>query len=74
MIPVSAVDRRLTSNSEAEDAYVADGEDGVMEALSGSADVLLQCSCRRAQCWHGAPASHYSLVLSTTVHNEGFRG
>ena len=62
MIPVSADDRRLTSNSEAGDKYTAEGEDGVREGLSGRRDVLLQCSCRRAQCWHGASASHYSLA------------
>ena len=62
MIPISADDRRLISNSEAGDGYMVEGEEGVIEALSGRRDVLLQCSCRRAQCWHGDPASHYSLV------------
>ena len=66
MIPVSADDRRLTSNSEAGDGYMTEGEDGVIEALSGRRDVLLQRSCRRAQCWHGDPASHYSLVKYTS--------
>ena len=62
MVPVSADGRYLTSDSEGGDGYMAEGEDGVTEAVSGRRDVLLQCSCRRAQCWHGASASHYSLI------------
>ena len=61
MIPVLTDDRRLISDSDTGDEYMAEGEDGVRRGLSGRRDALLQCSCRRAQCWHGAPASHYSL-------------
>ena len=70
MIPISADDSRLTSNSEAGDGNVVEGEDEPVvedddeetEALSGRRGVLLQCSRRRVQCWHGAAASHYELV------------
>ncbi len=36
--------------------------EGGEEVVDASSDWLLQCSCRRTQCWHGASALHYSLI------------
>lgn len=47
---------------------MAEGEHGVTEALSGRRDVLLHCSCRRAQCWHDASASHFTRLALHCLH------
>jgi len=67
LIPISADDRRLTSDNEAGDEDMVEGgeeemAEGGEEVVDASSDWLLQCSCRRTQCWHGASALHYSLI------------
>lgn len=62
MVPISAGDRRFTPKGEGTDISEAEDEEDVSETLSARGEVLLQFSFRRAQCWHGERASHFTLL------------